>query len=332
MAADIAAAGAASLSVCEMCFNPVFGPGSGADGGMQAVAGARDMRQVAAPGSMAGALLEQVFGAMEQLPVLPDVSQRILRLLKDPEFGMAELAVMVREDPVLAVAIMKQANSVAFGGLHPMKDLNSACSRLGMKTVANTVQMVANRNLFITGDARLKSDMERLWRHSVAAAHCANQIARMTLAPNPEMLFLAGLIHDIGKVILLDMIASPRAKVLRGLEGNPDLVREVLDSLHPLFGLLVCQAWRLPMELRAAVYFHHHPERCPAGDWPAFAHTVALANTIARIEGYGMYPEPAEAFLASDPSSISLGLSDIKLATLRVDFSDDLESLFEVAG
>lgn len=321
--------GPADLAICTSCFNPLHL--SRESGSLQgrAIAGAPDTRQIAAPGSIAAALLEQVPAAMEQLPVLPELSQRILRLLKDPDFGMGELAAMIREDSVLALAIMKQANSVAFGGLQSIKDLNSACARLGMKTVANTVQMVANRNLFITGDARLKENMERLWRHTVATAHCASQIARLTLAPDQEALFLAGLVHDIGKIVLLEMVASPRSKILRNLEGNPELVREVLDGLHPLFGLLVCQAWRLPPEFRAAVFFHHKPELCPAADWLSFTHTVALSNTIARVEGYGMYPGNEEAFLASNPSAIYLGLSDMKLAALRVDFSDTLEALFE---
>jgi len=324
--------GQADLAVCTTCFNPLLLTMDGGDTVADTIAGVRDVRQVAAPGSIGAALLEQVPTAMEQLPVLPELSLRILRLLKNPEFGMGDLAALVREDPVLAVAIMKQANSVAFGGLHPIKDLNSACSRLGMKTVANTVQVVANRNLFITGDQRLKDNMERLWRHSLATAHCAGQIARVTLAPNQETMFLAGLIHDIGKVVLLEMVATPKTKVLRNLEDKPDLVREVLDSLHPLFGLLICQAWRLPPELRAATYFHHNPESCPSSDWASITHTVALSNTIARVEGYGMYTDKKEAFLASDSSAIQLGLSDIKLATLRVDFIDTLEALFEATA
>ena len=174
--------------------------------------------------------------------------------------------------------------------------------------------------------------MTRLWRHSIATAHCANEIARSTLAPDPEAIFLAGLVHDIGKVLLLEMIASPREKIIQDLQRNPDLMREIIASLHAHIGLLICQAWELPPLFRAAVYFHHNPAQCPVKDWLGVVHTVCLANTLANIEGYGMNDTTEEVYLASHPSSIYHSLSDIKLATLRVDLGDTLEALFEVAG
>lgn len=329
---DAAAGGTASLGACTNCFNPLLVEWRGAAMLAQPLPNAPDIRHIAPPGSIGAELLAQSVAGLEDLPVLPEMSQRILRLLKDPEFNIAQLAAMIKEDPVIALAIMKQANSAAFGGLHEIRDINAACSRLGMRTIANTVLLVANRNLFITGNAVLKRSMERLWRHSAATAHCANEIARLTMVPNLESIFLAGLIHDVGKVMLLELVASPRSNVVRGLQGNPQLLVEVLENLHPLLGLLICQAWNLPPSFRAAVYFHHDPTICPVKDWMQPIHITALADTLAKVEGYGMQEGSTEAFLASHPSSMALGLSDIKLATLRVDLHDALEALFEVAG
>jgi len=320
------------LSVCATCFNPLLTEWRDGVELAQLVPGAQDMRRVAPPGSIAAAFLTQVVEGVQELPILPEVSQRILKLLNDPEFEMSQLTEMIREDPVIALAIMKQANSAAFGGLHEITDLSAACSRLGMRTIANTVQLVANRSLFITGNTGLKNSMSRLWRHSIASAHCANEIARISLAPDPEAIFLAGLVHDIGKVLLLEMIASPRDKMIQDLQRNPDLMREIIASLHAHIGLLICQTWEMPPLFRAAVYFHHKPALCPVKDWLGAVHTVCLANTLATLEGYGMYDATEEVYLASHPSSLYLSLSDIKLATLRVDLADTLEALFEVAG
>ena len=320
------------LGVCESCHNPVFICRESDEERAEAIAGATDIRRHAPEGSIGATFLKHAPAAIEELPVLPEISQKILALLRDPEFGMGELVDLVKEDSVLAVAIMKQANSAAFGGLQEIKDLNSACARLGVRNVANTVQMVANRNLFITGHPALKDNMARLWRHSIASAHCAHEIARLTLAADQETFFLAGLVHDIGKILMLEMVASPKDKLIRDLQSNPDLLREVVSSLHPLLGLLVCQAWQLPPILRSAVYLHHMPEKSPAKEWLSLSHTVSLASTIARVEGYGLYDEEEEVFLASHPSSMHLALTDIKLATLRVDFADTLDALFEAAG
>lgn len=324
--------GSTSLALCTGCFNPLLVEWQGATELVTPLPNVGDVRRVAPPGSIGAELLAQSLGNLENLPILPEISRRILRLLKDPEFDIARLAAMIKEDTVIALAIMKQANSAAFGGLHEIRDLNAACSRLGMRTIANTVQIVANRNLFVTGNAALKTNMERLWRHSVATAHCANEIARLVMVPNLESIFLAGLIHDVGKVMLLELVASPRSAVVRGLQSNPQLLSEVLENLHPLLGLFICQGWNLPPSFRAAVYFHHAPANCPVKEWTQAIHLVALANTLAKLEGYGMSEGTAETFLASHPSTIALGLSDIKLAVLRVDLHDKLEALFEVTG
>lgn len=329
---DNIAGGATSLGACTTCFNPFLIEWHGAAPQLRALPDAPDMRRVAPAGSIGEELLGQSLEGLQNLPVLPEISRRILQMLRDPDFDLPRLASTIKEDPVIAMAVMKQANSAAFGGLHEIRDLNSACSRLGMRTIANTVQIVANRNLFITGNTALKKTMERLWRHSVATAHCANEIARLAMAPNQESIFLAGLIHDVGKVLLLELAASPRTAIVRSLQGNPQLLSEVLQNLHPLLGLLICQAWNLPPTFRAAVYFHHQPETCPVKEWAQVIHLTALANTLAKVEGYGMSDGGHDTFLASNPSSIALGLSDIKIATLRVDLSDTLEALFEATS
>lgn len=320
------------LGICTTCFNPLLITWRNGSEVIEPLPGANDVRRTAPKASIAATVLGQAATEIGDLPMLPEISQQILTLLNDPEFGMPELTNLIRRDSVLSLAVMKQANSAAFGGLNEIKDLNGACARLGMKTVAHTVHLTANRNLFITGNAVLKSGMERLWRHSVATAQCANEIARASLSPEQDVIFLAGLVHDVGKVLLFEMASSPRDPVVRQLQSNPDLLREVMESLHGLLGLLICQTWKLPPIFRAAVYFHHTPEQCPAKAWLSAVHTIALANTIVHVEGFGMYEGPEEAFLASHPSTVYLGLSDIKLASLRVDLSDILETLFEVAG
>jgi putative nucleotidyltransferase with HDIG domain len=329
---DVMLGSSHGLGLCSACYNPVLVDCSGGGEEVRPLEGVADMRRQIPPGSIGAKLLEHVDDAIENLPVMPEVSHRILALLKDPDFGIEELVALVREDSVLAVSIMRQANSAAFGGLQEIKDLNGACARLGMRNIANTVQLVANRNLFITGNPVLKKSMGQLWRHSVATAHCANEVARLNLAADQETYFLGGLMHDIGKILLLEMVVSPKADVIRDLHANPELMREIITGLHPLFGLLVCQAWKLPPAFRAAAYFHHNPGQCPVKEWMPVCHTVGLANTIAKMEGYGMYEMTEEVFLASHPSSVYLALSDIKLATLRVDLSDKLEVLFETAG
>lgn len=319
------------LYACQTCWNPYYVEWEGPELHCKALSHSSDIRLVAPAGSIGGAILEAMSQAIEKLPVLPDISQRVMALLRDPETSMKDVANLVRQDQVIALSIMRMANSAMYGGLTEIKDMNSACARLGMKTIANVVQTVATNNLFVTGDKRLKSFMQRIWRHSIATAHCANTIAVQMSEPRSEVLFLAGLIHDIGKVLILDIITGQYAGTISQLRVTPELFREVIDSFHPLLGLHVAQQWNLPPEFGAIVYFHHTPSASPHEEWTPMCHTVALANLISKVEGFGLY-EVKDVFLSSDESARYLNLNDIKLASMRVDLADLLEPLFQVAG
>lgn len=316
---------------CHVCFNPYYVEWENAAVKCTPLLNATDIRHVAPKGSIGGAILEALPLAVERLPVLPDISQRILSMVRDPDVSMKDVANVIRQDQVIALSIMKIANSAMYGGLAEIKDLNAACARLGMKSIANVVQTVANNNLFVTGDKRLKAFMKRLWRHSIATAHCANTIAIAMAEPRSEVIFLAGLVHDIGKVLLLDIITGQYTGAIAELRVTPELLREVIDSFHPLLGLHVAQKWNLPAEFGAIVYFHHNPTASPYDEWTPMVHTVALANLIAKVEGFGLY-EVGETFLTSDPSARYLNMNDIKLAGLRVDLADILQPLFEASG
>lgn len=316
---------------CTVCYNPFYLEWEGPVLKCTALKQATDIRATAPAGSIGGAILEAMPKAIERLPVLPEISQRVLALVRDPDVSMKDVANLVRQDQVVALSLMRMANSATYGGLTEIKDLNSACSRLGMKMIANVVQTVASNNLFVTGDKRLKGFMKKLWRHSIATAHCANAIALSMAEPRSETLFLAGLVHDIGKVMLLDIITGQYTGAIAELRVTPDLLREVIDSFHPLLGLHIAQRWNLPPEFAAILYFHHHPSATPHEEWTPMVHTVALANLIAKVEGFGLY-EVGETYLTSDESARYLNMNDIKLAGLRVDLADLLEPLFETAG
>ncbi len=321
----------AELHACQRCSNPFVVKWDGSHGVAHALEHTPDIRQMTPERSMGSGIVKRIPDAMENLPVLPEVSQRVLAMVRDPDVSMADLVQVIQQDQVIAVAIMRLANSAMFGGLQAIKDLNAACSRLGMKNVANTVQVVVSNNLFVTSDKRLRRFMWRLWRHSIATAHCASRIAIMTSEPRSEAVFLAGLIHDIGKAMLLDIVTSECSGVLGERATEQTLLREVLDRFHPLLGLHIVQRWRLPHEFRAVTYAHHDPEQCPTEAWLPMTHIVALSNTVVKAEGYGVY-EGEEVSLVNHPSARYLNLSDIKLAALRIDLSDKLEALFDAAG
>ncbi len=314
---------------CESCFNPFVAVWEANVVACRPLARAQDIRQLAPDGSIGGAVLEQLPNSIENLPVLPEISRRVLAMVSDPDVSMSDLAAVIREDPVIALKVMRLANSAVYGGLHEVRDLNAACARLGMRNIANAVQAVANGNLYITGDKRLREVMRRLWRHSLAVSHSASELGGLLALPRPEVLFLAGLIHDVGKVVLLEMVSGNYRGAIGKLRESPELFAEVLDRFHPLIGLHVSQRWGLPPEFNALVYCHHDPGQAPNDETLPMAHAVCLANDIAQAEGYTVTGKAEEKFLTSHASARYLNLTDIKLAALRVDLSDTLQALME---
>jgi HD-like signal output (HDOD) protein len=314
------------LWACEGCKNPVVVLRGDLSLEGRPLPRGRDIRAISQPGSIGGEILSSMESAIDALPVLPQISQQMLQLLGDPDSGMDALSTLIQGDQVIALRIMKTANSAAYGGLHEIKDLQSACARLGTKTLANVIQAAAHGSLYVTKNATLRDYMWQLWRHSVATAHAAHELALLLSFPQPERLFLAGLVHDIGKVLLLDILSRESGGVLAPLQESADLRDEILERFHILIGLHVVQHWDMPPDFFASTYCHHDPDLCPDEKLLIMTHIVCLADAIVRVEGFTTNPVK-EIFLTSLPSSKFLNMSDIRLAGLRIDLMDKVEAL-----
>ncbi|MCP4643425.1 MAG: HDOD domain-containing protein [bacterium] len=321
------------IVACSSCLN-AFGVRVDGDGPQSVMLpGVEDVRALGGPDSYAGALLAEMNGGMDHLPVLPEVSQLVTRIVQDPESSMNDLVDAISQDQAIALKVLRVANSALYGGLHDIKDLRTACARLGMKTVANTAHAIANEQLFGSRNMLFKVMMKQLWHHTLAASHCANELAAMVAEPRTDALFVCGLVHDVGIVVLLDALSRSEHPLLKTLCETPRLVIEVVDRLHALAGLHAIQHWGLPREFRMAVFCHHQPDMVPEPDQQAMTHIICMANCIAMATGFGFGPDDEIPSLVSLPSAKYLGLSDVKIATLRVDLEDRLgEFIDALAG
>lgn len=317
----------AGMCACETCFNPLVLRRSSGQVTVQPVERMRDVRLLAAEGSIGAELLQRMKDSVSKLPMLPQISRRVLAMAGNPDVGLKEIAALVRNDHALAVRVMKLANSVVYGGLQEVKDLNAACMRLGAKIVANSIQTAAATHLFKTGDAGLAGYMQSLWRHSVATAHAAYELAMLLSMPKAEQLFLAGLVHDIGKSVVVLLLSEAQSGPLSELRESPELRDEVIENFHLLAGIHTVQHWELPQEFAATTFCHHEPGLVPEAKHLSITHAVCLADSIARAEGYTSRRVPEELFLSAMPSSMYLNMTDIRLASLRVDLASKIEAL-----
>jgi HD-like signal output (HDOD) protein len=318
----------AIIGLCKSCLNPVVLRHEEKGWETATPKGVQDIRLIANEESIGGTLMALLPEAIENLPVLPEVAQRILSLLREPEMSVNDLVKVINEDQVIALRILKLANSAMYGGLMEIKDLKSACARLGMRVISNAVQTIANGRLYKSTDAAMKRYMEDLWRHAVASAHCANEIATVLAEPCTDIYFVAGLIHDVGKVLLLDILSSKGSSIMRTLNESPELFQEVLSQYHALVGLHIIDHWNLPPEFGLTTFFHEAPENTPDDYWNSLVNTITLASAIANTSGFGNGEIPVS--LLSMSCTKFLGLNDVKVATLRIEIEDKVAPLLEL--
>ncbi len=321
-----ASADADSVFACSACLNPVGIRTKGAQTVAFALPGERDVRTLAAPGSVGGTILHRLRESATELPVLPEISRRVAAAIQSEKTSMSDLAAIVREDSAIAANVLRVANSAAYGGLHTVSELTAACSRLGQKTVANIVQSVASKAIFDSDDPAVGSMMEKLWRHSVAVAHFSAGVGAALSMPKTDTLYLQGLFHDIGKLAILSVCRGADTKSSGNGHMTDDVLMEVVEAYHRLAGLHILIHWNLPPEFLVTAYYHDDPDHTP-GDARKAAHVVALANKLAYVSGLGFGSENNDESLLDHPSTGFLQLSDIKLANIRVDLEEKLDAL-----
>jgi len=260
-----------------------------------------------------------------ELPVLPEVALQVREVVAR-DGPLADVVAVVEREPAFAAAVLRYANSVAFAGLRPVTDLKQAISRLGMGAVEQTVLAVAARAAFTSAHPEDVAQYRLLWEHSLVTALAARRLAAR-VAP-PEQAFLAGLLHDVGKAVLLRCLAILRARP-GGLQLSAEALHEFMTTLHCQTGDRFLESWSIPLEIRTAVRRHHDHDLDPARDRLVAA--VACADRVAAKLGASTNPD-ADTSVLDHPGARVLRLDDVKVAALLVDVDDDAARVLREGG
>lgn len=273
-------------------------------------------------GSLIETINEYIDSEGLELPVLNDVAFRLQKLGADENFDVAEVERLIQSDQTLAAEVLRASNSPFFGGLSPVQSIRSAVVRLGISQVCRLVLLATERGKYQAKDPVLKEMAQELWSHTTAAAVGASWLARrLNYRKLEEEAFLGGLIHDIGKLVILRVLDELKARQDAGFPTSSDLVQEVLASAHPELGFNLLKRWNIP-ELFCRIARDHHREDVDSGD-PLML-IVRLANLAANKVGYGMNHD-ATLVLAATPEAHGLGAGEVLLAELEIMLEDAAE-------
>lgn len=212
-----------------------------------------------------------------ELPSLPEVAVKVRTEVEKEDSSAADIAKIVSADPAISARLLQVANSPLYRGTSSIDTVQAAVARLGAKTVRNLVTSLVTKQLFQSQSQALKERMQKLWVHSTEVAATAMILARKYTKIDPEEAMLAGLLHDIGAVVVIAE-AENHLDVIE----NPELLESAIETLHGPIGKLVLESWKFSPELILAASEHEHLDRDGEGD-ATLTDIVMIANLQSYI-------------------------------------------------
>ena len=237
--------------------------------------------------------LASLKAAISNIPPLPEIWHKVRAMAETDEASPRDLARLVEQDPVLTSHVLKWGNSAVYAAsaAHVSSDVSHTLARMGMDEAQNLILESLLPQLGSIGE---KSSLEaqHIWFHSKAISMFCRQLAAFSGHLDASHGALYGLMHDIGKLIILhieDEVAFGRIR-RHIAEGMPDLQAEwqVLGYTHIDAGMMLALHWRLPRDVHRFIYFHHHGGWHALDDWPHDEHDAVMLVHAAHMLLGGM--------------------------------------------
>ena len=249
--------------------------------------------------------------AMENIQPIPQVALKILRLIDNEEYEVKTLAEEIRKDQVISARTIKLCNSVAFAGSSKVESLDQALVLIGIRLLVKLVISVSVNELFGHSGLGYSLCKGGLYHHAVGTAIIAEKLADYTGSAEPGLAYTAGLLHDIGKVVLDQSIVSAYPLFYRKLfeeeENFSDAENEILGLDHAQVGNKLARKWLFPESLCDIIRNHHRPEK--ATRYLELAHVVYLADLLMSRFHSGLELERLDTeTLASRMATIGLSI------------------------
>lgn len=227
-------------------------------------------------------VIDRVFRQIGDVSSLPTRAVEIMELAHDSDSDADDLIQVIRSDPAVAMRIMRTVNSSFIGVREPVGDLKQAVMLLGFQEIRNIAMSAYVAPLFRETAGYKQYSREGLWNHMVSTAVVSQEIARISRRVDPQETYLAGLLHDIGFVLIDQYLHKPFRRVIDAVTPeNPAFLveRETIGFDHGELGEYVAIQWKLPVHLSDTIGHHHH-----AGDYEGpnrdMVYAIALGDWL----------------------------------------------------
>jgi putative nucleotidyltransferase with HDIG domain len=240
---------------------------------------------------------------LQSIPTLPTVALRVMEITANPKSSANDLMGIISPDVSLTTKILKIANSPFYGVTREISSLQHAVTVLGFKEIRNLVISTVAFDSFKNLEQNSKFDINKFWRHSFCCALAAKAIA-VDLKIESSELFVAGLVHDIGKLAMY--ITFPSEFMMQAEIMNPlkikytafEAEKDVFGMTHDDVGMKLLKKWMFPESLLTAVGYHHRPQEADKkSNFPIIVHVADILTHVYEMQAEAEEGEPFEANL-----------------------------------
>ncbi len=274
----------------------------------------------------ATAQMQKVLSSVDDLKPLPSTISRALQLLEEPDVTTNQIVAVLSMDQAITARLLKLANSAYYGRPAAASTLHEAVMRLGFKRTKNLLFALSYSSLLSRRVAGYNLGNGELWQHSVAVAMTAPRIAERVAYPAPDEAYIAGLLHDIGKLMLDQYFTINWDQLLESSRKyNLSLIEteeRLLGMNHAQVGGELARKWDLPLCLVEAIAHHHAPQQ--ARESAVLAAIVSLANAICQQSGIGQ-PDPFTQDTRHETALHLLSLTPDDFTAMQATYGEMLE-------
>jgi putative nucleotidyltransferase with HDIG domain len=247
-----------------------------------------------------------------ELPVFNSVALELLQLLADPETEIGNVIETINKDQALSIQILRMANSSAYAGRYKSDTIKESVSRLGIKQITSLAMAASQAALHASSIPVVNVMMQNLWQHSYACAVGCHSLAISTGHRHlADQAYLAGLLHDIGKLYLLKAMEQISLNGEIIFELDRDTLLDVFSDMHIEQGVRIMYHWGIP-DLYSSVVANHHAEHAEPSD--VLLAIVRLVNFNSMKYDLNTFPR----FVQPENSSAEMNLLHVSESDMEL--------------